>query len=416
MKKDIDRIMQRQNVDALLVSGAGQHNPPMVYLTGGAHLTQAVLVKKRGSDAVLYHYPMERDEAASTGLGTFNINNFGLDKIRRQTGGDELETSIEIYRRILAEHQIESGRVAVFGNRDAGESYALFSRLQEKLPQIKFVGQVSDSILLNAMSTKEEDEIDRIRRMGKITTTVVENVANFLTNHRVEDRLLIKEDGSNLTIGEVKRFIGMRLAELGAEIPEGVIFAIGRDAGVPHSTGNDVDRVRLGETIVFDIFPCEAGGGYHFDFTRTWCLGYTTEEAQKIYDQVLSVYERITAELRLGELCRIYQERTCQMFEENGHATICSSPQTQVGFVHNLGHGLGLNVHELPSFRAGTGNDHRLEPGSVITIEPGLYYPDRNLGVRLENTIWVRPDGDFETLAEYPMDLVLQMKDYHFTE
>lgn len=48
-----------------------------------------------------------------------------------------------------------------------------------------------------------------------------------------------------------------------------------------------------------------------------------------------------------------------------------------------------------------------LAPGSVITIEPGLYYPERNLGVRLEDTVYVRPDGTFEIPAAYPMDLVL---------
>jgi Xaa-Pro aminopeptidase len=52
----------------------------------------------------------------------------------------------------------------------------------------------------------------------------------------------------------------------------------------------------------------------------------------------------------------------------------------------------------------------RLAPGVVITIEPGLYYPDKNLGVRLEDTLWVRPDGIFEVLADYPQDLVLPMK------
>ena len=57
----------------LWVMGAGQHNPAMVYLTGGAHLTNADLVKKRGQTGVLFHGPMERDEAAKSGLETRSL-------------------------------------------------------------------------------------------------------------------------------------------------------------------------------------------------------------------------------------------------------------------------------------------------------------------------------------------------------
>ena len=416
MKQDIDQLMKEQNIDALLVTGPAQHNPPMVYLTGGAHLTKADLIKKRGSDPVLFHYPMERDEAVNTGLPTVNLNEYRLDEQRKKAGWDELETNVERYRCMLGDTQVDSGRVAIFGQSDAGEAFAVFSRLQESLPGINFVGQVGESILLKAMSTKDEEEVERIRRMGRITVEVVGKTANYLTNHAVQDNLLLKEDGTHLTVGDVKRRISMWLGELGADNPHGVIFATGRDAGIPHSGGEEGDLLRLGETIVFDIYPCEAGGGYHYDFTRTWCLGYAPDEVQTIYNDVLSVYKQIMGELRMGGLCKDYQERTCELFEKQGHATIRSEPLTQEGYVHSLGHGLGLHVHEHPSFRSTGTNEHRLEPGVVVTIEPGLYYPERYMGVRLEDTVWVRPDGELEILAEYPLDLVLQMKGYHFTE
>jgi Xaa-Pro aminopeptidase len=78
--------------------------------------------------------------------------------------------------------------------------------------------------------------------------------------------------------------------------------------------------------------------------------------------------------------------------------------------VHSLGHGLGLHVHERPWFRSIASPSDQLDPGSVVTIEPGLYYPERGMGVRLEDTVWVRPDGNMEILAEYPLDLVLPLK------
>jgi Xaa-Pro aminopeptidase len=166
----------------------------------------------------------------------------------------------------------------------------------------------------------------------------------------------------------------------------------------------------LGQTIVFDIFPCEAGGGYYYDFTRTWCLGYAPDPAQALYEDVLSVYRQIMSELKAGELCRTYQLRTCELFEAQGHPTIKSNPETEDGYVHSLGHGVGLNLHERPWFSYRANNEDRLEPGSVVTIEPGLYYPERCLGVRLEDTVWVRPDGQMEILADFPLDLVLPVK------
>ena len=103
----------------------------------------------------------------------------------------------------------------------------------------------------------------------------------------------VKKDGSALTIGDVKREIRRWFSELNVEDPDGVIFAIGRDAGVPHSSGEDSDVMALGKTIVYDIFPREPGGGYFFDFTRTWCLGFAPPEVEKTYRDVMDVFNTI---------------------------------------------------------------------------------------------------------------------------
>ncbi len=311
---------------------------------------------------------------------------------------------------MLLDLGITSGRVALYGKVDAGAAYALFSGLQEAMPGLDIVGELDDSVLLWAMATKDNLEIERIRRMGEITTGVVAQVADFLTSQKVSDGVLVDRESNPVTIGEVKRRINIWLMERGAENPDGTIFAIGRDAGVPHSSGNPKDVLRLGQTIIFDIFPCEAGGGYYYDFTRTWCLGYATDAAQSLYEDVRSVYQQIMSEIKLDGLCPEYQQRTCQLFEERGHTTIQSDPQTEEGYVHGLGHGVGLHIHERPWFRSNAVPADRLAPGSVVTIEPGLYYPERGLGVRLEDTVWVRPDGNMEVLAEYPLDLILPIK------
>jgi Xaa-Pro aminopeptidase len=410
MKTDLDSLMQSRNLDALLVTGPAQHNPPMVYLTGGGHLTQADLIKKRGAGPLLFYSPMERDEAAKTGLPGKNLADYRMVELLKQTGGDLLKANVLRYQQMFADAGLTEGRVAVYGKIDAGTAYALFTALQQAMPAISFIGELDDSTLLQAMATKDAGEVDRIRRMGQLTTAVVGQVADFLTAHRVRDEVLVKSDGEPLTIGEVKSRINLWLVERGADNPEGAIFAIGRDAGVPHSSGTPTDWLRLGQTIVFDIFPCEAGGGYFYDMTRTWCLGYATDEALQLYEQVRSVYNQMVSELRPGALCRDYQIRTCELFEAQGHPTLKSNPQTETGYVHSLGHGVGLNIHERPWFSMRATDDDVLAPGSIVTVEPGLYYPERGLGVRLEDTVWVRSDGQMEILAEYPMDLVLPMQ------
>jgi Xaa-Pro aminopeptidase len=162
---------------------------------------------------------------------------------------------------------------------------------------------------------------------------------------------------------------------------------------------------------VFDIFPCQTGGGYFHDFTRTWCLGYAPDEVQEVYEDVLDVYETVYAAMVPNTPCRDYQVMACELFEGKGHPTVLNNPQTKEGYVHSLAHGVGLAVHEGPSFSHLESNIDQLLPGSVITHEPGLYYPEREIGVRIEDTVWVRPDGKLEVLAEYPKDLVLKMRD-----
>ncbi len=278
MKNDLDSLMQTNNLDAILVTGPGQHNPAMVYMTGGGHMTNADLIKKRGEGAVLFHNPIERDEAAKSGLRTKNLGDYDFIRLLNQSNGDYLKAIVNRYQQMLTELGITYGRIALYGRSDIGTNYAIFSALQKEMPGLIFLGEIDNSVLMLARMTKDQTEIERIRKMGMITTQVVSQVADFITSHSVKNDVLMDRSGMPLTIGSVKSQINLWLSELEAENPEGTIFAIGRDAGVPHSSGNSSDPLKLGQTIVFDIYPCEAGGGYFYDFTRTWCLGYAPDD------------------------------------------------------------------------------------------------------------------------------------------
>ena len=404
MKTDIDQLMQSRNLDGLLVIGNAEHNPPMTYLTGGGHVSKAVLIKKRGQMAVLFCNQMEREEAAKSGL-----------KVVPLTAAPMRDLSTDSAARLLfPKAGLTEGRVGIYGQTGISAVLLALANLHKSMPGLEFVGEgMDDNIFLRAMETKDDAEVARIRRMDKITTEVVGMVADYLTSRPVRaDEVLLAEAGADvpLTVGTVKSKISLWLAERGAETPEGFIFAIGRDAGIPHSIGNPDDLIRLGQTIVFDIYPAEAGGGYFYDFTRTWSLGYATTEAQKLYDEVKVVYDKVIESLLVNTPFKDYQKLVCEQFEKAGHQTPLHTSSPVEGYVHSIGHGLGLNIHERPWSGLTTDESSILQPGVVMTIEPGLYYPNKGMGVRIEDTYYVRPDGSFERLAEYPYDFVLKMK------
>ncbi len=409
MKSDLDQLMQDNAIESILVTGSGQHNPAMVYLTGGGHF-DADYIKKRGEPAVLFHWPIEHDEVAPSGLALRSYFDYPYQKFLEEAGGNPITAAALQYHHMLTDLGITSGCLALYGLTDLGRGVGIFSKLRELLPGITFASERGVDLLELARLTKDAAEVERIRRVGQATIRVVARTADYLTGQPVKDGVLVRPDGSPLTIGDVKSRISLWLAEEGLEAPEGFIFATGRDAGVPHSSGTPDDWLRLGQTIVFDIYPCEGGGGYFYDFTRTWCLGEAAPEIRRTYDEVLEVYRAVRAEFQPGTDFAVYQKRTCDLFSAGGHATPLTLPGTEEGYVHGLGHGIGLDIHERPISGSKAQAHEILVPGAVITLEPGLYYPAKGYGIRLEDTLWITPQGKFEVLVDYPMDLVLPMQ------
>ncbi|MDL1927149.1 M24 family metallopeptidase [Anaerolineae bacterium AMX1] len=371
MKSDLDALMQNRNLDALLVVGNAEHNPPMYYLTGGGHVSHATVIKKRGEEAAYFHNDMERDEAAKSGLRLIPYSKYDYDALYKEADGDLLLASALRYRMMFEELGLTRGRVGVYGFYDLSAVFGTLSRLQKLLPELEFVGEPrEDSIFMRAMETKDAAEVERIRRMGRITTTVVGKTRDYLTEREVRaDEVLLKEDGSPLTVGDVHAKIRLWVAEQGAELPSGFIFAIGRDAGVPHSTGNPADLMRLGQTIVFDIYPAEAGGGYYYDFTRTWSLGYAAPEAQELYNQVKEIFDKLMDNFDVNAPFKHYHKMTCEYFESKGHQSPLNTKAPVEGYVHSLGH-----LQRRPATRPGRG--HHLRAGTVLSRK-GHGFPHR---------------------------------------
>lgn len=137
--------------------------------------------------------------------------------------------------------------------------------------------------------------------------------------------------------------------------------------------------------------------------TRTVVRGKASEEIKKIYDIVLKVQKVSLKNVRAGIKINSLEKEARESFDAAGYKTELDSVNSQ-GFIHNLGHGVGLDVHESPTINGR--NNCILKPGSVITIEPGLYYPGIG-GVRIEDMVLVK-EGGCENLTKSPK--ILEIK------
>ncbi len=411
MKRDLDRLMQQRTLDAIMVNGSSYGNPALYYMVNGAKLGRAHIIKRRNAPPVVIAYPMEREEALVSGLTVILSTRYDYHRLLKAHQGDALAATAAYYRRMLEDQGIMGGHVGFYGLQEQGEAYTLLQTLAAAMPALEIVGEFGDNLLQAARATKSPEEVARIREVGRRTIAVMRGTVAFLQSHAVgSDELLYQADGVPLTVGDVHAHIRRLLAQEGLEDPEGFIFATGRDAGIPHNRGAHDAPLRLGESIVCDIFPREAGGGYFFDMTRTFCLGYAPEAVAQLHADTLACMNQVYAALAVGEPLRRYQPLACASFRERGHLTIADNPAALSGYVHGLGHGVGLDVHESPSFSDAPDNIGNLEPGHVFTVEPGLYYPERGMGCRLEDTVWLDEAGQLHNLTPYPYDLIIPMR------
>ena len=161
------------------------------------------------------------------------------------------------------------------------------------------------------------------------------------------------------------------------------IVAGGRQACDPHERG--YGPLRAHELIVIDIFPRAQKTGYFGDITRTVVRGHASEAARKLYHTVFQGQKIAFKKIRAGTPTTGVHKAVQQFFEQQGYRTGRRHGRME-GFFHGTGHGLGLEIHEAP--RVGATSTGRLQPGHVVTVEPGLYYPEIG-GVRLEDVALV---------------------------
>jgi Xaa-Pro aminopeptidase len=182
-------------------------------------------------------------------------------------------------------------------------------------------------------------------------------------------------------------------------MPANTIVAGGEQACDPHQRGSG--QLFAGQLIILDVFPRHVATGYFGDLTRTVLKGkgLATERRKNMWEVCLEGQKRALDAIKPGVEGLKLQEDVRQFFADNGFPTR-EVNGCWTGFFHGLGHGLGLEVHELPRISHTT-----FQPGQVFTIEPGLYYPGTG-GVRHEDVVVVTEDG-YELLNDLPKPFVI---------
>ena len=226
-------------------------------------------------------------------------------------------------------------------------------------------------------SVKEEGELEILRRACAITDRVFERLTDVKFVGRTErevswdlTRLFHEEGGEGLAFES--------------------IVGSGPTGARPHARAGD-RTIGTGELVVIDA-GCTVDG-YASDYTRTFATGPLDGEAKEAYEVVLAA--------QLAGLEAIHADMPAIDADSAARRVVEDSPFAGM-FGHGLGHGLGLDVHELP--RMSTETDDVLATGNVVTVEPGVYLPGK-FGIRIEDDVVVTRNG-IENLTGFRKDLI----------
>jgi Xaa-Pro aminopeptidase len=179
---------------------------------------------------------------------------------------------------------------------------------------------------------------------------------------------------------DIANEIEYTMKKMGASGPSfDTIVASGKRSALPHGVASN-KVIENGDAVVVDMGAVY--DGYCSDITRTVFVGGMSKEQERIYDLVAKAQKFAIDAIEEGVSCKEVNEVAVNEFRKNAMDKY---------FVHSLGHGVGLDVHERP-FVAGKSSDV-FKPGMVVTVEPGLYLPDK-FGVRIEDMIMLSPEGE----------------------
>lgn len=276
----------------------------------------------------------------------------------------------------IAEVMHDHGMKRVAIEEDA-LSYADFGKFSEKLPATLVAGA---SAMLRALRcVKSDTELAVIERAQQITDRAFSHILNVLSP-RITER-------------EVAMELEFFMRREGAEAVAFPTIAVsGTASSLPHGEPRDLP---LQQGFLTMDFGAQVDG-YCADMTRTVVIGRADDEMRRVYETVLGAQRAALDFLCEGVPCREVDAVARRHIADAGYGAY---------FTHSLGHGIGMLVHESPSFSRLAPSDSILSRGNVLSVEPGIYLAGR-FGVRIEDMIAVRHDGTIQNFTKSPKELI----------
>jgi Xaa-Pro aminopeptidase len=248
---------------------------------------------------------------------------------------------------------------------------------------------VDDDTVLKMRAVKSGEEIAALARVQEATEAAMGGAISSIRSARVRKGILYR-GRAPLTSEILQKEVAITLLEKGCRAVD-TIISCGEDSAIPHIRGSG--PLREGASIILDIFPQDEETGYTADMSRTVVKGEPPAELDEMFEAVRGAQSLAATLVRPGVMGAEVHGKVVDYFRERGFES------NTRGFIHNLGHGVGLEVHELPVLGPGGGE---LAAGNVITLEPGLYYPGKG-GIRLEDMGVVTSKG-FQDLTTMPRE------------
>ncbi len=257
-------------------------------------------------------------------------------------------------------------------------SVARQEQLAALLPGIEVsADSAMEQAVLAARSLKSPEEMACIRQAQAMTDETFAYILPRITPGRTEREVLLDME-----------FYMRRLGSEGVSFD--FIVVAGKNSSLPHGVAGDTP-IAAGDFVTMDFGAVV--DGYRSDMTRTVAVGAADEEMRRVYATVLEAQRRALAAIRPGVICREVDEVARDYI--NADYTGC--------FGHGLGHSVGLEIHESPSFSPRC--ETVLQPGHVMTVEPGIYLENR-FGVRIEDMVLVTETG-YDNLTKSPKELLI---------
>jgi Xaa-Pro aminopeptidase len=355
-----------------------------------------VIALEENGEVVIVARPLEEGRARkeSRAREVLSFDTFGAKEIAKTAETNE-ELDAEIIKRFLSSRGAR--RVAV------GTYFPLGMAEWLRAAGVEIV---VDRGLSDRRRAKRPDEVAALEATQRATEDAWTRGVDALRHSTARQDGTLELDGEPFTAERLRAIVESRLLELGC-VSEGAIIAPGKQAADPHMIGTG--PLRTGEAIIMDIFPQHKATRYFADMTRTVSKGGPPAEIAKMYDITMRAQDAGIKALRPGITGREVHELVEDIIWDAGYDTLRPGQQRSNsggaprGFIHGTGHGVGLEIHEMPTVgRSGT---KPLAAGDVVTVEPGIYLPELG-GVRLEDMLVITETGA-RNLTRAPRQLVI---------